>query len=65
MRQLSVKPLGKFEAVMFSSSVFDSMHNYINTYADYLSEEYRKNLFSKDPDNPLSHYFSLKKEGKI
>ena len=38
VRQLSVKPLGKFEAVMFSSSVLDSMHNYVNTYADYLSE---------------------------
>jgi hypothetical protein len=58
--RLSVQPEGKIRHVFVGHQSMHYLHNYVNSYADYLSQHYKDQLFSDSPDYPLIHYTKLK-----
>lgn len=44
--RLEVQPEGRIRQILLGSQYLHSMHNYVNSYADYLSDHYKGQLFS-------------------
>lgn len=61
--RLQVQPEGKIRHILLGHNSMHHLHNYVNSYADYLSQHYKDQLFSDSPDYPLIQYAKLREKG--
>lgn len=63
--RLTVQPEGRVRAIILGHQSLHSLHNYVNSYVDYLSKYYRDQIFAETPDYPLIHYSKLRSKGLL
>ena len=63
--RIAFQPEGKCQSAFFTNPCLHDFSNYCNSYADYLSEQFRGIIFSESPDYPLIHYSRLSSKGVI
>ena len=63
--RLAIQPDGSIQGVILGHQSFHHIHNYVNSYVDYLSQHYKDQIFADPPDYPLLHYSKLTSKGRI
>ena len=60
-----MQPEGKIREILLGYESAHNMHNYVNSYVDYLWQHYKEQLFGDTPDYPLIHYAKLREKGLL